>query len=115
LQTLFDEHGLTHCVQFTGWLRQSEIAESIGKSDVFVFPTIREVGGNVIVEAMASGLLCIVLDHGGPSELINEKISFKVALTEKEAFINEFAENMGKLAENQDTRLDFAKQTRLKL
>ncbi|WAK01147.1 glycosyltransferase family 4 protein [Methylobacter sp. YRD-M1] len=115
LQQLIEKHELSECVRLVGWKGQNDVAKIMQESDVFVFPTIREVGGNVIVEAMASGLPCIVPDYGGPSELINEKVGIKVALMKKEIFINSFAKNMEMLAENENVRLELGKQARIKV
>ena len=37
---------------------------------IFVFPSTTDTFGNVVLEAMASGLPAVVSDQGGPKELI---------------------------------------------
>ena len=49
---------------FTGHLDHEELAHYYANSDVFVFPSTTETIGNVILEALASGLPCIVPDVG---------------------------------------------------
>jgi glycosyltransferase involved in cell wall biosynthesis len=52
-------------VIFTGMVRGSALLETYASADVFVFPSPSETFGNVVLEAMASGLPAIVSDKGG--------------------------------------------------
>jgi glycosyltransferase involved in cell wall biosynthesis len=55
---------------FTGYLAGLDLARAYASSDVFVFPSTTDTFGNVILEALASGLPCVVSDQGGPKDLI---------------------------------------------
>ncbi len=55
---------------FTGYLAGLELARAFASSDVFLFPSTTDTFGNVILEALASGVPCIVSDQGGPKDLI---------------------------------------------
>lgn len=57
---------------FTGYLRGEELATAYASADAFVFPSTTDTFGNVILEAQASGLPCIVSDQGGPRELVTD-------------------------------------------
>ena len=57
---------------FTGYLNGEELAEAYASADVFVFPSTTDTFGNVIIEAQASGLPCVVSDQGGPRELVTD-------------------------------------------
>lgn len=59
---------------FTGYLRGEELAQAYGSADVFVFPSTTDTFGNVIIEAQASGLPCVVSDQGGPRELVEDGV-----------------------------------------
>lgn len=50
---------------FTGVLRGDELACAYAAGDIFVFPGENETFGNVVLEAMASGLPVLVAAHGG--------------------------------------------------
>jgi glycosyltransferase involved in cell wall biosynthesis len=52
-------------VTFTGWLRGEELAAAYASADVFVFPSDSETFGNVVLEAMASGLPVVAPAAGG--------------------------------------------------
>lgn len=64
------ELGLDGVVEFAGWMKQEQVAERLREADVFFFPSIRELGGGVVVEAMAAGCVPVVVDYGGPGGLI---------------------------------------------
>ena len=55
---------------FTGVLSGIELARAFASSDVFLFPSTTDTFGNVILEALASGVPCVVSDQGGPKDLI---------------------------------------------
>lgn len=57
---------------FLGHLYTEELAVTYASSDIFVFPSVTETFGNVILEAMASGLPPVVAKSFGASELIND-------------------------------------------
>jgi glycosyltransferase involved in cell wall biosynthesis len=70
--------GLQEQVQFAGWVAQDETRQYYQQADVFCFPSVREFGGAVVLEAMAAGLPCIVTDYGGIGEYITPEMGFKV-------------------------------------
>ena len=55
---------------FTGYLAGLELARAFASADVFLFPSTTDTFGNVILEALASGVPCVVSDQGGPKDLI---------------------------------------------
>jgi glycosyltransferase involved in cell wall biosynthesis len=57
---------------FTGYLRGDDLAHAYASADAFVFPSDSETFGNVVVEAMASGLPVVAAAAGGPLELVEE-------------------------------------------
>ncbi|HWT76517.1 MAG TPA: glycosyltransferase family 1 protein [Mobilitalea sp.] len=55
---------------FTGYLRGKDLSEIYASCDIFVCPSSSETFGNVILEAMASGIPVIGADAGGVGEVI---------------------------------------------
>jgi glycosyltransferase involved in cell wall biosynthesis len=55
---------------FTGFITGEKLAKTYASADVFVFPSSSETLGNVVLEAMASGLCVIGSNEGGVGELI---------------------------------------------
>lgn len=57
-------------VVFTGYLKGKELSSLYASCDVFVFPSSTETFGNVVLEAMASGLPVITSNSGGVKDSI---------------------------------------------
>ena len=55
---------------FTGVLRGEALAEAYANMDCFLFPSHTDTFGNVVLEAMASGVPAIVTPDGGPGHLV---------------------------------------------
>ena len=55
-------------VVFTGEKRGEELAQVYASADAFVFPSGTETFGNVLLEAMASGLPAVCTDSGGVTD-----------------------------------------------
>lgn len=69
-QQLACELGIAAHCQFTGNLALEQIPKLMQQCHVFCLPSVRESGGAVILEAMASGRPVIGYRFGGPAELI---------------------------------------------
>lgn len=57
---------------FLGMINHEELATVYASSDVYFFPSDTESFGNVVIEAMASGIPCVVANGGGPKSLIKD-------------------------------------------
>ncbi|MDQ7734862.1 glycosyltransferase family 1 protein [Halomonas sp. SpR1] len=56
---------------FTGFVGQESLARHYASADMFIFPSLSETWGNVVAEAMASGLAVVAYEHAASAELIN--------------------------------------------
>ncbi len=65
--------------RFTGVLRGEELASAFADMDLFVFPSKTDAFGNVVLEAMASGVPGVVMPEGGPKFLVEHGQSGFVA------------------------------------
>ncbi|MCU0967217.1 MAG: glycosyltransferase family 1 protein [Rubrivivax sp.] len=61
-----------HCPEAlcAGLRRGEDLAAHYASGDLFVFPSLTETYGNVVPEAMASGLPVLAFDHAAASELV---------------------------------------------
>jgi glycosyltransferase involved in cell wall biosynthesis len=55
---------------FLGWLSGDALAQTYASADAFMFASVTETFGQVILEAQASGLPVVAVDRGGPASLI---------------------------------------------
>jgi glycosyltransferase involved in cell wall biosynthesis len=94
------EHGLQNCVSLRGQLPQAELASEMRRSQVFVFPSLREFGGGVILEAMACALPSLIVDYGGPAELVSEATGIKLPMRPREELVESLRIAMENLAAN---------------
>lgn len=94
LRQQVSDQKLESCVEFLGWKSQAEVGQLMAQADVFAFPSIRELGAGVVVEAMASGLACLVVDYGGPGGLIEPGWGVKVPLCPKPQLVEAYRREM---------------------
>lgn len=65
--------------EFTGVLSGDALAQAYADMDAFVFPSQTDTFGNVVLEAMASGVPAIVSREGGPKFLVESRCNGYVA------------------------------------
>ena len=56
--------------EFTGVLRGEALAQAYAQMDIFAFPSETDTVGNVVLEAMASGVPAVVMSGGGPKFMV---------------------------------------------
>jgi glycosyltransferase involved in cell wall biosynthesis len=80
LQALVARLGLTDRVVFGGKISHHDVAQWFSRADLFTFPSVHEFGGAVVLEAMAMGVVPVVVDYGGPSELVTPNSGFAIPI-----------------------------------
>ncbi len=64
--------GLDGCVTFQNFVPRQELPSIYAQHDVLLFPSLRDSGGMVVLEAMQHGLPVVCLDLAGAGELVDE-------------------------------------------
>lgn len=57
---------------FSGMQQGEDLARHYASGDIFIFPSITETFGNVVTEAMASGLVTLAYDYAAPRRFIQD-------------------------------------------
>jgi len=105
MNTLVDtvkKESLDASVNLTGWVEHADIQSAMCKSQIFAFPSIREFGGGVVLEAMALGLVPLVVDYAGPGELVTKEVGYKVPIGSRESIVLAVRDKLKWLVKNPD-------------
>jgi phosphatidylinositol alpha 1,6-mannosyltransferase len=65
--------------EFTGVLKGEALAAAYANMDLFVFPSHTDTFGNVVLEALASGVPAIVTPDGGPCSIVKDGVTGRIA------------------------------------
>lgn len=107
--------GLDGQVRFHGWLPRTEVDQFYRSADVFLFPSYREPGGNVVVEAMSHGLPAIVSSRGGPANMVDEASGLQVGPVSPEQYARDLAAAIALLVKDPALRWQMGDAARLRV
>ncbi len=65
--------------EFTGVLRGEALSTAYANMDLLVFPSHTDTFGNVVLEALASGVPAIVTPDGGPKTIVRDGVTGRIA------------------------------------
>ena len=68
--------------EFTGVLRGEELSAAYASMDLLVFPSHTDTFGNVVLEALSSGVPAIVTPDGGPKTIVRDGTTGRIATDE---------------------------------
>lgn len=92
---------------FTGIKKGAELVELYASSDIFAFPSRTETFGQVVLEAMASGLPIVGYESPGVRDLVHDKKNGYLANSAKD-----FELCLESLIKDNNLRLNYAKKSR---
>ncbi|WP_434514389.1 glycosyltransferase family 4 protein [Dechloromonas sp. ARDL1] len=101
------EHGN---VNWISQIPQQELFALYGTMHCFLFPSLHDSSGNVVLEAQANGLPVICLEVGGPATLVTDESAIVISINGDETSVIEgLAGALQKFFENEGQRLEMAK------
>lgn len=100
-------------VVFTGAVPRDTLPRLYNAADFFVFPSVTDTFGMVILEAQACGLPVVVSNQGGPKEIIEPSITgFVVTDQRKESWIKKLEHCIDLFQNHQETYLEMRQASR---
>ncbi|QDG74823.1 glycosyltransferase family 4 protein [Labrenzia sp. PHM005] len=100
LEEIVRQTGRTDSVVFHGWIDQKDVGQFFKTVDGFVFPSIRELGAGVVVEAMASGCVNFVTNYGAPGDLVSADRGFRIELNNLDTMVAGYRQAMEEAVTN---------------
>jgi glycosyltransferase involved in cell wall biosynthesis len=100
LRQMVADLGLGDAVTLHGWVEHARVQDIAAQNHLLTFPSIREFGGGVVLEAMALGLVPVVVDYAGPGELVSEGLGFKIPMGNRAAIVTHLRARLEDIARN---------------
>lgn len=94
LKEMCKEQNLMHKVIFTGKLSYENMQKYYDIADVFIFPSLRETTGTVLVEAFSHGLPVITLNQGGAALMVTDHEGFLISGNNRHDYIMNLAKTI---------------------
>jgi len=103
LLNLIKKYNISSYVNYIGKVEKKKLTKIYRNNDLLFFPSLRDSGGFVVLEALNHYLPCAVLDIGGPSNFISNKNGIKISPKNKDIhqISNEFKLRILKIIRNQ--------------
>jgi glycosyltransferase involved in cell wall biosynthesis len=88
------------------WLSRQELLRQYGQHDVFLFPSLRDSGGFVLLECLSAGVPVVCFNIGGPAMIVDETCGrvIDVDTGDRDTIVRRFADALQQLAKNQEIR-----------
>ncbi len=99
-------------IRLRPWLSRERMLREIAECDVFLFPSLYDGGGAVVVEAMAAGKPVVCLDSGGPGFHVSESWGVKIEPRDPEYAVARMAESLDRLYRDRALRLGLGERAR---
>ena len=77
-QALARDCGVMERITWLNWVGKDELNKLYHSSSMFLFPSLHDSGGMVVLEAAACGLPVLCLDMGGPGEMVGPDVGIKI-------------------------------------
>ena len=85
------EMGLAGAVTFHGNVPHAQVQDIAVQANLLTFPSIREFGGGVVLEAMSLGVVPLIVDYAGPGELVTPETGFTVPVGPRSEIVRAFS------------------------
>ena len=100
LRQIVTRENVSDAVRLAGWVEHGRVQDYLADADLFTFPSIREFGGAVALEAMAVGLVPVVVDYGGLGELVTDKTGYLLPVGTRQQIVERLRSLLSHLCEH---------------
>ncbi len=90
--------GIGEAVNWIPRLEHAAVMRAYLRHDAFLFPSLHDSSGNVVLEALSSGLPVVCLDAGGPAVLVDPSCGFKVRPGDPQQVVEDLTRSLAALA-----------------
>lgn len=110
LHKMADRLCVAHTVDWRGWVPREQVLSMYREHTAFLFPSLHDSGGTVVMEALSQGLPVICLDCGGPGAMLPPSCGFKIQVDGRgqAEVVNGLADAMRQLGANPDLRAEMS-------
>jgi glycosyltransferase involved in cell wall biosynthesis len=104
MQNLAHTLGIAARVDFLGAVPWLEMKRHYQEADLFLFTSLRDSSGQVLAEAMASGLPIVTLDHQGVGAIVPPQAGMRVRVENPEQTVRALSDEMNRLISSEELR-----------
>ncbi len=97
-------YGIRERLHLMGGVPHSSMRELYTKGDVFLFTSLQDTSGTVVLEAMNAFLPVVALNHQGAAEMVTEETGILVSVESQEQVVRDLADALEALALDPERR-----------
>jgi glycosyltransferase involved in cell wall biosynthesis len=108
------DRDLAEVVELVGSVDYREMARVYHDADVFLFTSLQDTSGLVLLEGMSDELPVVALDHQGAASIVSPEWGIKVPVGDRAAVVNDFADALEALFKDPERRRAMGRAGRLR-
>ncbi len=103
-QQMAEQLGVADRIEWLGWLPHCDALEQYSWADLFMFTSLRDTTGTVLLEAISNGVPVLAWNHQGVKDLVTAESGIKVEVTNPTQMISDFRDAIVRLARDSELR-----------
>jgi len=103
---LASELGIQERLIWIPWLSRQELLRQYQQYDIFLFPSLRDSGGFVLLESLSAGLPVVCFNLGGPGTIVDETCGRVIGVEtgNRDTIVKRLADELRRLSMNEELR-----------
>ncbi len=106
------KRGLEQNVTILGRVPYTEMSDLYRDGDVFLFSSLHDTSGNVLLEAMAHSVPIVTLDQHGAADIVTPACGIRVPIRDARQVVDDLASALSELAVNHEKRRSLSEGAR---